>query len=40
MARKVAHHWKHSTPGDDRVVVWLFVVASAGICLTEMFVGR
>jgi len=40
MARKVGHHWKHLMHGDDRTVVWLFVVASAGICLTEMFVGR
>jgi hypothetical protein len=40
MARKVGQHWKQLMHGDDRVVVWLFVCASAGICLTEMFVGR
>jgi hypothetical protein len=40
MTRKSASHWKPSLRGDDRAVVWLFVIASAGICLTEMFVGR
>jgi hypothetical protein len=25
---------------DDRALIWVFVIASAGICLTEMFLGR
>ena len=32
--------WEPSVRSDDRAVIWLFVVAFAGICLIEMFVGH
>jgi hypothetical protein len=33
-------NWKHLIDGDDRLVLWSFVVAFVCICLAEMFAGR
>jgi hypothetical protein len=40
MVRKFAQLWKPPMQRDDRALIWVFVIASAGICLTEMFLGR